>query len=669
MNADKSFNWEGRKYEMLPLDGSKGFKFPFNKKRVIVGRSHTADIVIPQGDISAIHCVIELSKSGFRIYDMNSSNGTFFEGKRVVMQDVPLGGTIQIARHSFVLKEFVRDEVLPPVLDVLEEPVLPPTMAPTEAVPETPAPPEPPRKVPVSKKSLKPEISEQAIPRVIEYPLVRDPKAEFSEYIFEDLETLYPIFNYTPSKASVEVIILHKDRIYSVDYLPTKNGTYNLVGSNPKPHEIEYAYLSKDQAVPFVEVKEGDVIIHPLDGYKFTSLSDQKKVLNNSILLDHDDIVCFVNGDIEIYLRGTEAPPNVKPAPLLSKDKELKKYIAFMLVLFMTFATGINLFHVDKELEKEKAPQRIAKILYKKKLIPKPTKIVTPPKKQAQKPKVKKEAEKPKIAEAPKKAEKAVKKTVKNPGKKSAKVGVAKKAPPKRANKNNTKTVAVTKNVGKNKAVKSVSRASRKSSITGKTQGHVDTYKAIDFKSTMSSLMAKGGATSSVSAAESSSSRTGFSSVAGSESATLTSAKISHKVGSIAGAASGTLDTSKGTEGLAEKTSSVSIGFPDRIDIIGSMDPDIIRQILMDNMPFFRSCYQRVLSKSRNAFSGVVDLNFIIGASGHVTRAGVRGNSGDIPGVVRKCMVGVLKGIKFPAPMGGSRVEVNQPMNLYPNLK
>ncbi|MCK5884116.1 MAG: FHA domain-containing protein [Bacteriovoracaceae bacterium] len=665
MNSEKSFNWEGRKYEILPLDGSKGFRFPYNKKRLIVGRSHTADIVIPQGDISSIHCVIELSKSGFRIYDMNSSNGTFFEGKRIIMQDVPLGGTIQFASHSFILKELVRDEILPPVLDVLSDP----EPSPSVDISAAPGPPEPPSSRPSIKRTIRPDIDEQSLPRVIEYPLVRDPKAEFSEYIFEDVETLYPIFNYSPTQASVEVIILHKDRIYSVDYLPTKNGTYNLVGSNPKAHEIEYAYLSKKQTINFVEVKDGDVIIHPLDGYKFTSLSDQKKVLNNSILLDHDDIVCFVNGDIEIYIRGTEAPPNIKAAPVLSKDKELKKYVAIMLLIFMMFASALHFFKVDKELEKEKAPKRIARILYKKKFITKPTKIVTRPKKKIARPKIKKIVKRPKVADAPKKAEKIVKKPVKKPGKKRAKVGIAKKAPPKRAKRNNTKTTKVAKVVAKKSAAKSKARSSRKSIVKSTSKGHVDTYKAMDFRSTMSNLMAKGGSASRIKAASSNSRKTGFSGISGGESATLTSAKISHKVGSIAGTARGTLDSARGTEGLAKKRSSISIGFPDKIEILGSMNPDVIRQILMDNAPYFKSCYQRVLSKSTSSFSGVVDLNFIIGASGRVTRAGVRGESGNVPGKVRKCMVGVLKGIRFPAPLGGSPVEVNQPMNLYPNLK
>ena len=95
------------------------------------------------------------------------------------------------------------------------------------------------------------------------------------------------------------------------------------------------------------------------------------------------------------------------------------------------------------------------------------------------------------------------------------------------------------------------------------------------------------------------------------------------------------------------------------------MDPDVIRRILRENLPQFRHCYQKVLDQSSSSFSGVIDMNFIIGATGNVTKAGVSSSS-NIPGSVRGCVVNVLKGIQFPSPLGGGEVEVNQPFNFYP---
>mgnify|MGYP000680699766 CR=1 FL=1 len=93
----------------------------------------------------------------------------------------------------------------------------------------------------------------------------------------------------------------------------------------------------------------------------------------------------------------------------------------------------------------------------------------------------------------------------------------------------------------------------------------------------------------------------------------------------------------------------------------------VIRRILQDHIPQFRYCYQKTLDQSSAAFHGVVRLDFIIGASGHVTRAGVQSASKSMPGPVKGCVVNVLRGIKFPKPLGGTVVEVNQPFNFYPS--
>ena len=146
------------------------------------------------------------------------------------------------------------------------------------------------------------------------------------------------------------------------------------------------------------------------------------------------------------------------------------------------------------------------------------------------------------------------------------------------------------------------------------------------------------------------------------ESATLEHAQTSGKVGSLTGSANGSLDGSIGTEGLVTKKGSYVVGVPSDTVILGSMDPDLIRRILMDHLPQFRSCYQRELERASSGFSGVVPLDFMIGASGHVTRAGVSSSS-DVPKPVVGCVLNVLRGIKFPEPMGGGEVQVKQPMN------
>jgi outer membrane biosynthesis protein TonB len=96
------------------------------------------------------------------------------------------------------------------------------------------------------------------------------------------------------------------------------------------------------------------------------------------------------------------------------------------------------------------------------------------------------------------------------------------------------------------------------------------------------------------------------------------------------------------------------------------MDPDVIRRILREHIPQFRYCYQKELDrKAGRDVSGTIGLIFTIGASGSVSKAGVDQTSG-LPGNVKKCVVRVLKGIRFPRPLGGGKVDVKQPFNFMP---
>jgi hypothetical protein len=95
------------------------------------------------------------------------------------------------------------------------------------------------------------------------------------------------------------------------------------------------------------------------------------------------------------------------------------------------------------------------------------------------------------------------------------------------------------------------------------------------------------------------------------------------------------------------------------------MDPGLVHGILMDNLSRFRTCYQSALSKASTSFNGVIPITFTIGASGSVSKAGVRYNVGNIPSGVQNCVLGVIKSIRFPAPQGGGIVDVSQDLNLF----
>lgn len=159
----------------------------------------------------------------------------------------------------------------------------------------------------------------------------------------------------------------------------------------------------------------------------------------------------------------------------------------------------------------------------------------------------------------------------------------------------------------------------------------------------------------------------GDGSFTGTTTGTTNIAKVATNVGSLTGSAKGTIDSSKGFDGLASRGSIMVAGVPVEKISVSIIDRETIRRLLRDNIPQFRSCYQRELdvNKDPEGFQGVMNFRFFIGGEGRVTRSEISSDK-ITSDKVRDCMKNVLQGIQFPAPRGGKSVEVTQPMNLYP---
>lgn len=630
-----------------------------SKGRILVGRAESCEMIISSNGVSSVHAVIEISSTGAKVYDMNSKNGTFLNGEKIISSNLNIGDTIRFGDSEFIFEQYSTGAQTT-VLDALE---------PSQGVASThntlPS-------VPTSindkddVSSLDKLKTKENIP-YIAYPLEKDPKAEFSEYIFEDSDQLHPIFKYEHSKQSVEIIILFKDIVYSVDYLDSKDGKYSLVGSLPKKGQVEFSYLGKDEKVTFVEIKSGNCIVNKLHNYTVTHINNAGSThgIDSFINIQDQDVVKFENGDLEIYVRKVSAPPKVKSPPFFRRDKEFWKYI-FIVLSFVTFVSlGVSLYSIP-EVDKEKDPDRIARILYKQPLVISKNKTVektekAPPKKQTSPKKV--TETKPKVAkQAPQKKPKVEKPKVTKAGTKAApkvqEVKKVTKAAPKTDTPSKLKTTSAASKTFK-------TAQTRKADMPSPNKGVIDVYKSVDFTSTVSALAAKGGSLRGATTATSSRSGTSGASIGGGVATNVKKANIGSEVGSLSGSASGKLAESKGTAGLSANTGTYTAGIPSETMVLGSMDPDVIRRILRENIPQFRYCYQKELDRrGGNKVSGTVGLLFTIGASGHVSKAGV--DSSNLPTNVKGCVVRVLRGIKFPRPMGGGTVDVKQPFNFYP---
>ncbi|TDJ06231.1 MAG: FHA domain-containing protein, partial [Deltaproteobacteria bacterium] len=386
-----------------------------DKRRMIIGRSEQCDIVLDYPDIGPIHAILEITKDGKKLYDMNTRSGCFINGEKAIDGSYNEGDKLKFGSHEFEFKKFVKEEVLPPVLDMLD-PTLPPRGIPplTGAVPKLP--PSIPTELPTpTGKPAHVPIRKPYVVKVA-YPLAEDPKADYSEYIFEDTEDLIPIFTYD-EKSSVEVTIMFGEKIFSVDYLPVKDGKLRLVGRSPSSNEVEFPVLPKKDKFELVTISGGKIQVNPIPGYESLVLADVGGATRENegpITLGEDDILRFYKNDIQLFVRQSSSPPRVKSAPIFPKDGTFSKTLTIVYLILALFLIWMQFFvEVDKEQEEEKAAKRIARILHK----PKPKKVArakTPAKKRAATP-------------TPSKAKKTRVKKIKAPKK------VAKKAPPKKA--------------------------------------------------------------------------------------------------------------------------------------------------------------------------------------------------------------------------------------------
>jgi pSer/pThr/pTyr-binding forkhead associated (FHA) protein/outer membrane biosynthesis protein TonB len=647
----------------------KGGVFP--KGRLLLGRNESCDLVVMSDSISAVHAVLEIFDDRAVIYDMNSTNGTFVNDDKIVVKELYIGDVFRLADVEFKFTKYDVSSSLPPVLDSLEPEKGLASVKLPPALPDSSAPKQLPK--------IAPSVSD-AVPSIV-YPLASDPKAEFSEYIFEDKTDLYPIFKYESSKQAVEVIILFKDQVFSIDYLPEGKSTYFISGVYHAKNELEFPYLGKTEKFPFVDISSGQTTVHTLPGFGIFYLSDKKRDTGHqgaTINLQGQDLVRLQKDDLQIFVRNVQAPPKVLTAPILKRDPDFRKYLFICLFFAFAASIGMNSLNLpeDKKIE-ELAPERLATILYKQPLYVNKNKAVA---KTEDAPKVAQQAPaKPAVSQdVPKETQPEIKKpdimTTKDqnkkpdPGKKTAtEKKVVKQGTEPVTKPTNQQAAPVPAKTTATK-VASAQGPSAFSTTNIKSLGHVEVYKSADFSSTVSSMVAKGGSLSGVqtqSASGAGGEITGAMTGVSTGSGNIKTAGIQTNQGSLVGATTGVLGDSKGAEGLSAKKAIYTAGIPSETVVLGSMDPDVIRRILLDHLAQFRYCYQKELEKTGAELSGMIKLDFTIGASGHVSGAGVDSASG-LPSDVKKCVVGVLKGITFPEPMGGGTVDVKQPMNFYP---
>lgn len=89
-------------------------------KKLTIGRRDSNDIVIENVSVSGKHAKVDSIRNGFRLMDLNSTNGTFINDKMITTHVLEHGDIISIGKHRLVFG-YVKGEKRPEKTEKAEE--------------------------------------------------------------------------------------------------------------------------------------------------------------------------------------------------------------------------------------------------------------------------------------------------------------------------------------------------------------------------------------------------------------------------------------------------------------------------------------------------------------------------------------------------------------------
>lgn len=93
------------RHSLVVIDGAQpGRRIDIDDKPLVIGRRTAADLVLPELQVSGLHCRlrIEAGRPALKVTDLNSTNGTYINGQRVLNTAyLAPGGTLCVGRHVF----------------------------------------------------------------------------------------------------------------------------------------------------------------------------------------------------------------------------------------------------------------------------------------------------------------------------------------------------------------------------------------------------------------------------------------------------------------------------------------------------------------------------------------------------------------------------------------
>lgn len=88
--------------------------------RLVIGRDVSSDIQMFDPGLSRTHLMIETTDQGIQITDLNSSNGTYVNGKRVIRATISMGDTITVGEAQLTVEKPRPKSAEDPLLDMVQ---------------------------------------------------------------------------------------------------------------------------------------------------------------------------------------------------------------------------------------------------------------------------------------------------------------------------------------------------------------------------------------------------------------------------------------------------------------------------------------------------------------------------------------------------------------------
>ena len=648
--------------------------FKVNKKRIVVGSALSSDIRIQQNSVSNVHAVIEMDEKGHaEIFDMASETGLFVNDKKVVSQQLKDGDEIKIGFATLTFKRVAVGE---------------------------------------ASSGAGKDVRTTGSGRKLFY----DAKEDFRPLILEDERNVIQIFDYPAAgELCLQVVEYWGSTILEVDHVV--DGSAVTVGEGKKASFLVPGLHADHELVNF----EGpSAVVQLTDEMKGVVRTGNRMVPlheleSRRLVLKKDDLAKIQLKEVTLFLSYTPLPPHLRRQRVIERDPLYTRIFFTTLITTGALLALIMGITPTKPLEPEQLPPPVVVQIFKP--IPPPPPVVVkppkPPEPKVEEPKPKVEPPKPKVE--PPKPKIKTKPTLVKPTVAPTKVPPKKVEPPKPVEVKTvphpeppkpaapTKAPQTAKPMGGSEGQgakaagpegqKGRANAPKAALHQNDSQGNPNTKTATKSQvqgpgnveamfSDLGGSIAKSMAAGSAGAHAHGENLKGFGSQTtegngglgqigtggggGGDSTNSQGLGKSGRGEGLHGSGLGAIGSGGNLSGSGHGYArpSIEVGSAGDTVVMGGLDKSVIDEYIKRHMPQIRACYEKELN-SAGKLSGRIATRFDISGSGRVAQAGVTTSSMN-NSKVEGCLIGVLKNIVFPEPLGGGTVSVDYPFNFTP---